>query len=67
MIADSYDELFQFAEILGLKKSWFHKDHFDICLEKKKLALSLGAIEVSTKEIVLIRKKIKHQLDLINK
>ena len=57
MVADTTDELMEMAEKLGLRDYWIqdagtYKEHFDIAQTKKKQAISLGAIEVSSKELV---------------
>lgn len=57
MVADSSDELIQMAELIGVDKvhlqfSGSPKEHFDICKVKRELAISHGAIPVSSKEII---------------
>lgn len=66
MIADTTEELILMADKIGIKEKWIqdagtHQEHFDICLKKKRLALSLGAKEVTSRELVKI---IKAKLDL---
>lgn len=59
MVSDlSEDELHEFATRLGLKRSWFqgrpkHTAHYDITPSKRTLAISLGAVEVSSRELVM--------------
>lgn len=66
MIADTYDELMAMADIIGLKRKWIQypgtpREHFDICLTKRKLAVKAGAIEVTGRDIVLkIRSKARN-------
>ena len=54
MMSDtSLDELHAFATRLGLRRSWFQNGsapHYDICKTKRRLAVQLGAIEVSTSD-----------------
>jgi hypothetical protein len=50
LTADNLDELIEFAEKIGLKREWLQESrngtpHFDLTLNKRKLALKLGAIE----------------------
>jgi hypothetical protein len=50
LTADSLEELLEFADKLGLKEEWLQESrrgikHFDITLNKRKLALKLGAVE----------------------
>jgi hypothetical protein len=48
--ADTHEELLAFVDKIGVNRRWLQQPpkaswvHFDICLSKKKLALSLGAI-----------------------
>ncbi len=55
LLADSEAELESMARSLGLKPSWRHNDHYDICLSKRALALSLGAVPISLREACRIR------------
>lgn len=58
MVTDSHiDELFAFAAALGMKRAWFQDHprhpHYDVFSERlKKLAVSRGAIQVSSRDIV---------------
>jgi hypothetical protein len=50
LTADNLDELIEFAEKIGLKREWLQESrngtpHFDLTLNKRKLALKQGAIE----------------------
>jgi hypothetical protein len=50
LTADNLDELIEFAEKIGLKREWLQESrngtpHFDLTLNKRKLALRHGAIE----------------------
>lgn len=56
MIADSTAELTQMADRIGVARRWIqspgtYKEHFDICLSKRKLAVTAGAVELSQKEL----------------
>ena len=51
MMSDtSLKELHEFAERLGLKRSWFQDKgsapHYDVCKSKRVVALELGAIHL---------------------
>ncbi|MEY2403982.1 MAG: hypothetical protein QOD38_1533 [Acidimicrobiaceae bacterium] len=48
----SYDELHAFAERLGIPRHVFQGDHYDIPTELRDDALALGAIPVSSRELV---------------
>lgn len=61
MVADSIDELHAMADKIGLQRKWLQDKsipHYDVSLSKKKIALSFGAIEITSKELVTkFRKK----------
>ena len=48
----SYEELHEFAERLGIPRRAFQGDHYDIPAELRDEALALGAEPVSAREIV---------------
>ena len=57
MIADSTAELLSMALSLGLERRWLQhagkrNEHFDVCWAKRSRAINLGAIPVTTKELV---------------
>ena len=56
MIADSTEELLAMADRIGVQRKWLQKsgttrEHFDIALSKRKLAVEAGATEVSMMEL----------------
>ena len=59
MVSDSLTELHAMADKIGIKRKWFQNKgtpHYDICQEKRKLAIKFGAIEANRCKIVeLIR------------
>lgn len=63
MLADSTEELVGMANKIGVRRKWVqhegtYKEHFDICLSKRALALRNGAVEVSQSELRdLLRQK----------
>lgn len=63
MLADSKEELVDMAVMIGVNPRHIQyegttKEHFDICLTKRKLALQLGAKSITTREMVeLLRKR----------
>lgn len=67
MIADSTEELLAMADRIGVDRRWLQKpgepsEHFDVCLSKRALAVSYGAIEVNMRELSKIlqaRRKVK--------
>ena len=51
MFADTTGELLAMADRIGVPRRWIQKagqydEHFDICLSKRKLAISAGAREI---------------------
>ncbi len=61
MIADSTEELLQMANLIGINWKWIQqrgtpREHFDICQSKRKQAISFGAKEVTSRELVKIIK-----------
>lgn len=62
MMADTTEELFQIASQIGVNHKWIQdkgtpREHFDICLSKKKKALSLGAVECGWRKIAELCKR----------
>ena len=54
MAADNLEELHEMALKIGMKKEWFQKDHYDVSLSRRKLAIQFGAKEVTSRELVKI-------------
>ncbi len=55
MTADTREELLDMVEKIGVKAKWIQDkdtvyEHFDICLSKRKIALSKGAIAIGMRE-----------------
>jgi hypothetical protein len=64
MVADGLDELHAMADRIGINRRWFqdkNPPHYDICKAKRALAVTAGAIEVSTRQIVAMRKTQPHE------
>ncbi|OWY12473.1 hypothetical protein B6V72_11265 [Thioclava sp. F34-6] len=56
MIADSTEELLAMADQIGIQRKWLQKsgttrEHFDIALTKRRLAVEAGAVEISMMEL----------------
>lgn len=56
MVADSHEELLAMADSIGVARRWIqhrgtYREHFDICLSKRKLAIEAGAVEISFLEL----------------
>lgn len=54
MIADTDEELHAMADTIGVARKWFQGDHYDICLTKRAKAVSLGAVELTMRELAKI-------------
>ena len=50
------DEIHRFARKIGLKRHWFHKDHYDVTLPMKIRAIQAGAEPCTVMDLVQIRK-----------
>ena len=65
MIADSSDELHAMAVRIGVARKWcqnegMHREHYDVCLAKRNLAVEAGAQEVTIREVAkLLNEKRK--------
>lgn len=53
LISDAdFSELHDFAASIGLPRRAFERDHYDVIAERYAAAVSAGAIQVSSREIV---------------
>lgn len=58
MGADTEEELHAMAMLIGIRRRWFQKDHYDICMTKRARAVHYGAKEVTQREFVqIVRRK----------
>jgi hypothetical protein len=58
MVADSLEELHAFAQSIGVGRHWFHNgDHYDISEENYDLALAQGAIVVTSRALIALKRK----------
>jgi hypothetical protein len=51
MIADTEEELHAMADRIGIARRWYQGDHYDICLEKRALAVKAGAVEITQRQL----------------
>ena len=62
LVADSLEELHDFATHIGLKRDWFQNHsrhpHYDLWGSRLKSALNRGAVVVNSKEIVRISRRM---------
>jgi hypothetical protein len=63
MMADTTEELLEMADKIGVDRKWLQaagtkREHFDICLSKRALAIRHGAQEVTREGVMdLMRRK----------
>lgn len=57
LLADSAEELEAFARRLRLAAAWRHRDHYDITAVKRRAAVRLGAVEITHREAVALRRR----------
>ncbi len=57
MLSNSNEELERFARKIKLRREWKHGDHYDLTRNKRRQAVEMGAIEITCREAVKIRKK----------
>lgn len=65
MVADTQQELLEMADKIGVQRKWIQdygkpREHFDICLSKRKLAVQHGAIEITMRELAEKTSNRKH-------
>lgn len=58
MIADSREELDAMADAIGVSRRWIQhqgtwREHYDVCLSKRQKAVQLGAVEVTSRALVM--------------
>jgi hypothetical protein len=61
MVADSFEELHKFAEDNGIKRCWFHKNHYDLNPKNHEIALNAGAILVESRVVATQRRKLQDE------
>lgn len=64
-IADNQQELFEMMDKIGVNRKWVQdyntpREHFDISLSKKKLAIQFGAKEINMRELATITSNRKY-------
>jgi hypothetical protein len=59
LMADTEDELHAMAESIGMRRSWYQGDHYDLTSERRILAVKKGAVEVTSRDLAKIRRERK--------
>ncbi|MBO1530512.1 DUF4031 domain-containing protein [Psychrobacter sp. F1192] len=67
MLADTLQELHEFAELINVDKRLFHRNasypHYDITTEMRLIAIEYGAMQADRKKIIECAKKLKVELN----
>jgi len=70
LVADTLDELHDFAKLLGLKRSWYQQSasypHYDVTVSIRQKAIQLGANPGCRKKIIQCAKKLKVEQGFAN-
>lgn len=61
MIGDTREELDRMADTIGVQRKWIQypgttREHYDICKSKRVLAVKAGAVEVTARDLVRLRR-----------
>src|SRR5690349_17001624 len=62
MLADTVEELHAMAEKIGMKREWFQchgAPHYDICQEKRALAVKAGAIQMNRRQTGELSRRLR--------
>ena len=67
MIADTQAELFEMVDKIGVQRKWVQdfmspREHFDVSLTKKKLAIQFGAKEITMRELATMTANRIHKI-----
>jgi hypothetical protein len=49
----SYDELHDFARVIGIPERGFDRDHYDVPSERYDDVIAAGAVPVSSRELII--------------
>lgn len=59
MLGTDEAELHAFAAMIGCRREWFQGDHYDVPLFRRARAVAFGAVEVTKREMVRIRRRAR--------
>ena len=66
LVADSLDELHEFARTLGLKRAWFQAHaslpHYDVTVEVRDVALIRGAVAADRRTLISRGRQLKLEM-----
>lgn len=69
LIADSIDELMDFALAMGLRREWFQPKstpHFDLTADGRATAVAMGAIELDRRGLIRKVREIRAKRRIIH-
>lgn len=64
LIADSVEELIEFALAMGLRREWFQpksSPHFDLTADARVAAVRNGAVEINQRELVIKLRELREK------
>jgi len=64
LIADSVEELIDFAVAMGLRREWYQpksSPHFDLTAGAREVAIGHGAIEIDQRQLVKILRELRQK------
>jgi hypothetical protein len=61
MLADTDDELRAMARRIGVGEQHHQGDHFDVCRASRARAIAAGAVEITQREAVRVRQRLRDQ------
>lgn len=67
MLADSPAELHMMADLIGIDRRWFQPlstPHYDICQQRRALAIEAGAVVIGRRETVEVIRRIRKMADV---
>ena len=67
MIADTQTELLEMCDKIGVQRKWIQdygtpREHFDIAMSKRKLAIEFGAKEIGFRELATMTSNRQHKV-----
>lgn len=68
LIADSVEELIEFAETIGMRREWFQAKstpHFDLTAVGRSAAVAMGAVELNNRELVAKIRELRRKRRMI--
>lgn len=67
MLADTLQELHEFAELIDVDKRLFHRNasypHYDVTVQMRETAIEHGALPADRRKIIECAKKLKIELN----